>query len=101
MSKKKKIIPLFSSEKEEKLFWETKDSTEYIDWSQARNTVFPNLKPSTKTISLRLSESLFETIKMLAHKRDIPYQSLMKTFLVDKVKEELSDPVNKLLDVCE
>ena len=91
MSKNKKKIPYFSSENEEKLFWEKEDSTEYIDWSKAKNTIFPNLKPSTKTISLRLSESLFETIKMLAHKRDIPYQSLMKTFLVDKVKEELSD----------
>lgn len=88
MSKLKKI-PKFKSEAEEVEFWATHDSTEYIDYSKAKRVVFPNLKPSTKTISIRLPESLIEHLKLLANKRDIPYQSLLKIFLAEKVEEEL------------
>ena len=84
-----KTIPKFKSEAEEAEFWATHDSTEYIDYSKAKRIVFPNLKPSTKTISVRLPESLIEHLKLLANKRDVPYQSLLKIFLSEKVEEEL------------
>ena len=84
-----KPIPHFTSEDEEREFWAEHDSTEYIDWSKAvRNPAFPNLKPSTRTVSIRLPESLIAELKTLANKRDVPYQSLMKIFLAEKVKEE-------------
>jgi predicted DNA binding CopG/RHH family protein len=85
---KLKQIPEFSSEAEEQAFWETNDSTEYLDWSKAKNAKFPNLKPSTKTISLRLPESLLDRIKIEANKRDMPYQSLIKAWLVEDVEEQ-------------
>jgi predicted DNA binding CopG/RHH family protein len=88
MSKLKKM-PRFRSEKEEVDFWSTHDSTEYIDYSKSKRTFFPHLKPSTETISLRLPKSLLEHLKLLANKRDIPYQSLLKSFLADRVDEEL------------
>jgi predicted DNA binding CopG/RHH family protein len=88
MSRPKKI-PRFKSEAEEAEFWATHDSTEYIDYSTGKRVVFPNLKPSTKTISIRLPESLIEHLKLLANKRDVPYQSLLKMFLSEKVDEEL------------
>jgi len=84
MSKLKKI-PEFKSEAEERAFWLTHDSTEYVDWSKAKLARFPNLKPSTKTISLRLPESLLDRIKIEANKRDMPYQSLIKAWLADEV----------------
>jgi predicted DNA binding CopG/RHH family protein len=87
--RKLKKIPNFKSEKEEAEFWATHDSTEYIDYSKAKRIVFQNLKPSTKTISIRLPESLIEHLKVLANKRDVPYQSLLKIFLSEKVEEEL------------
>ena len=87
--KKLKKIPKFNSEDEEREFWATHDSTEFVDWSKARHAVFPNLKPSTKTISLRLPESIIAALKVLANKRDVPYQSLLKVFLAEKVEEEL------------
>ncbi|MDF1622049.1 BrnA antitoxin family protein [Pseudohongiella nitratireducens] len=86
MSKVKKT-PEFKSEAEERAFWESHDSTEYIDWKQAKRAQFPNLKPSTKTISLRLPESLLDRIKIEANKRDMPYQSLIKVWLSDDVEE--------------
>lgn len=86
MSKAKKI-PEFISEAEERAFWESHDSTEYVDWKQAKRAQFPNLKPSTKTISLRLPESLLDRIKIEANKRDMPYQSLIKVWLSDDVEE--------------
>ena len=85
----KKQIPAFKSEDEEREFWATHDSTEYLDWSKAKRAVFPNLKPSTKSISLRLPESILVGLKTLANKRDVPYQSLLKVFLAEKVEEEL------------
>ena len=86
MSKLKKT-PEFSSVKEERAFWEINDSSEYLDWSKAEPASFPNLKPSTKTISLRLPEGLLDSIKIEANKRDMPYQSLIKVWLADDVKE--------------
>jgi predicted DNA binding CopG/RHH family protein len=81
MSKLKKI-PKFKSEKAEEQFWQEHDSADYIDWSKAKEAVFPNLKPSTRTISIRLPESLFYELKVLANKDDIPYQSLIKLILI-------------------
>jgi predicted DNA binding CopG/RHH family protein len=92
MSSKHKSIPQFSNEDEEREFWATRDSTEYIDWSRAeRAPSFSRLKPSTRTISIRLPESLIAALKTLANKRDVPYQSLVKIFLAEKVKEETTD----------
>jgi predicted DNA binding CopG/RHH family protein len=85
----KKKIPKFKSEDKERKFWATADSTEYIDWEKARRTVLPNLKPSLKKISLRLPELMLEELKVLANKRDIPYQSLMKMFLAERIEHEL------------
>ena len=82
-------IPKFKSEDEEREFWTTRDSTEYVDWKKAKRVVLPELKPSLKTISLRLPKSMLEELKLLAHKRDVPYQSLLKVFLSEKIKEEL------------
>ena len=85
MSKTLKPIPKFNSEAQERKFWEKNDSTEYVDWSKAQRVVFPNLKPSTKTISLRLPQHLLDSIKSAANSRDVPYQSLMKVWLQEKV----------------
>ena len=82
-------IPKFESEDEEREFWANRDSTIYVDWRRARAAAFPNLKPSTKTISLRLPETLLESLKTLANKRDVPYQSLLKIFLAERVEAEL------------
>ena len=86
MSKIKKL-PRFKSEAEEREFWEEHDSSEYLDWSKAESVAMPNLKPSTKSISLRLPEGLLENIKIEANKRDVPYQSLIKAWLAQDVKE--------------
>ena len=92
-------IPQFSSEDEEREFWTTHDSTEYIDWGKAeRNPPFVHLKPSTRTVSIRLPESLIAALKILANKKDIPYQSLMKIYLSEKVKEETSADVHSRSD---
>ncbi len=92
MSSKYKSIPRFSNEAEEREFWATHDSTEYIDWSKAeKNPSFSHLKPSTRIVSIRLPESLIAALKTLANKRDVPYQSLVKIFLAEKVKEEITD----------
>ena len=76
-----KSIPQFKSEKEEQEFWTKNDSAEYLDWSQAQKVISPNLKPSSKTISLRLPEHLLHRIKVAANKKDVPYQSLIKVLL--------------------
>lgn len=83
---KTKQIPEFKNEAEERAFWESQDSSDYIDWRQATPVSLPNLKPSTKTISLRLPESLLDSIKIEANKRDMPYQSLIKVWLTEDVK---------------
>ena len=85
--KPKKHLPKFKSEAEERRFWSTHDSTEFMDWRNANRVLFPNLKPSAKTISIRLPESLLDALKTLAHERDIPYQSLVKMILADRVEE--------------
>jgi predicted DNA binding CopG/RHH family protein len=84
-----KKIPKFKSEAAERRFWQTHDSTEYMDWSESEGTVMPKLKPSTRTISLRLPESMVEELKLLANKRDVPYQSLLKVFLAERIESEL------------
>jgi predicted DNA binding CopG/RHH family protein len=84
----RKAIPTFRSEVEERNFWETHDTSPFVDWSQARVAVFPNLKPSTETISLRLPAALLAELKALANKRDVPYQSLLKVFLAERVDRE-------------
>jgi predicted DNA binding CopG/RHH family protein len=86
-SKKGKEAPKFTSEQEEREFWEVNDSSDYIDWNAAESVSLPNLKPSTKTISLRLPEGLLDGIKIEANKRDMPYQSLIKAWLAEDVKE--------------
>ena len=90
MKKSKKIrIPKFRNEDEEREFWASHDSTDYIDWSEAREVIMPNLKPTLKTISIRLPEIMLEELKLIANKKDVPYQSLMKIFLAERVKQEL------------
>ncbi|MDH4395256.1 MAG: BrnA antitoxin family protein [Limnobacter sp.] len=85
--KELKSLPKFETEKDEREFWESHDSSEYLDLSRAQRAIFPNLKPSTKTISLRLPEGLLDSIKIEANKRDIPYQSLIKAWLAKDVQE--------------
>jgi predicted DNA binding CopG/RHH family protein len=87
-----KRIHRFKNEEAERRFWAKHDSTEFIDWSQGKRTLFPNLRPSTKTISLRLPESLLEALRALARKRDVPYQSLLKMFLAERIEREFHHP---------
>lgn len=87
MTKRLKDLPEFASEEQERRFWEEHDSTDYVDWSNARSVVLPNLKPTTKTISLRLPQHLLDSIKVAAHARDVPYQSLIKVWLQEKLHE--------------
>ena len=89
MKKKLKPVPKFKNEDEEREFWATADSSEYFDWSKAEEVIFPNLKPSRKSISIRLPEYLLARIKQLANFRDVPYQSLIKVFLAERVEKEL------------
>ena len=84
-----KRIPKFKNEDEEREFWASHDSTEYINWKQAKRVILPNLKPSVKKISLRLPESMLEELKLIANKKDVPYQSLMKIFLSERIEKEL------------
>jgi predicted DNA binding CopG/RHH family protein len=86
---KKKKVPKFKSEDKEREFWAKEDSTQYIDWSRAKRVILPNLKPSLKTISLRLPELMLAELKLLANKRDVPYQSLIKIFLAERLEQEL------------
>lgn len=88
----KKRIPKFKNEEAERAFWATRDSADYIDWSAARKLVLPNLKPTLKTISLRLPEHMIAELKLLANRQDVPYQSLMKVFLAERIRQELSRP---------
>jgi predicted DNA binding CopG/RHH family protein len=84
----RKPIPQFENEAQEQEFWSAHDSTDYVDWSQAQRVTFGRLKPSTQTISIRLPVALLEDLKRLAHKRDVPYQSLVKIFLAERVAQE-------------
>ena len=85
----KKKMPIFNSEEQERNFWKTHDSSDYIDWDEAEEVTLPKLKPSTKTISIRLPESLLDELKILANKRDVPYQSLLKIFLSERIDSEM------------
>jgi predicted DNA binding CopG/RHH family protein len=85
MGKQRKAVPEFASEAEERAFWETHDSSEYLDWANAQRVVLPNLKPTTRTISLRLPQHLLDSIKAAANARDVPYQSLIKVWLQEKL----------------
>ena len=80
-----KAAPRFKSEQDERLYWESHDSTEHLDWTKARKLALPNLKPTTKTISLRLPQHLLDSIKTAANSRDVPYQSLIKVWLQEKL----------------
>ena len=84
----KKKLPEFSSEDEERRFWQKTDSADYIDWDDAEEAVFSRLKPSTRKISIRLPETMIEELKLLANKRDVPYQSLLKIFLAERIDAE-------------
>lgn len=84
-----KKVPKFNTEDDERDFWAIHDATDYLDFSQAEDVIFPNLKPSTRAISLRLPVSLIDRLKMLANKKDVPYQSLLKILLAEKVDEAL------------
>ena len=84
----KRSLPRFKSEDDEQAFWATHDSADYVDWSKADRVLLPRLKPSTETISLRLPESLLNELKVLANQRDVPYQSLLKIFLAERVEVE-------------
>ncbi len=88
-TKVEKTRPEFRSEDEEREFWANTDSTDYVDWDDARRVVLPNLKPSPKTISLRLPAMMLAELKLLANKRDVPYQSLLKIFLAERIAKEL------------
>ena len=83
-----KRIPTFRTEAAERTFWATADSTEYVDWSQAQAVRFPNLRPSSTAISVRLPDTLLTELKLLANERDVPYQSLLKVYLADRVAVE-------------
>jgi predicted DNA binding CopG/RHH family protein len=89
MPKKLKEIPIFKTEDGEREFWAENDSTEFIDWDAAESVVLPKIKPSTKTISLRISASMLDKIRLVANKRDVPYQSLIKSFLQERIDAEL------------
>jgi len=87
--KKLKKLPEFKNEEEEFEFWSTHDSTEYLDWNKAKRAIFPNLRPTMKLISVRIPVLMIERLKLLANKRDVPYQSLIKIFLMRGINEEL------------
>lgn len=89
--KKLKSIPKFRDEDEEREFWAKEESFDYLDWSRAERVVLPNLRPSTRTISLRLPESLLADLKVLANRLDVPYQSLMKVYLAESVMREMRE----------
>jgi predicted DNA binding CopG/RHH family protein len=86
LAKREKRVPEFRSEDEERRFWAESDSSEFIDWASASRHKLPNLRPSLRTISLRLPVSMIEDLKVLANKRDVPYQSLLKVFLAERLR---------------
>ena len=90
MSSTRRKIPKFSSEAEERAFWAREDSTGYIDWSKASEATLPKLRPTLRTISIRLPEGMIAELKRLANKRDVPYQSLLKVFLAERIQDELA-----------
>ncbi|MHB0972384.1 MAG: BrnA antitoxin family protein [Thermoanaerobaculia bacterium] len=95
MSISRKKVPKFSSEDAEREFWSTHDSTEFVDWSSARAVVTANLRPTLRTISIRLPEPMLAELRRLANKRDIPYQSLIKSFLAERIEKEIAGGKNR------
>ena len=99
MKTTKKELPEFKNEMEERKFWEEHDSTDYLNWEESQIARFPKLKPTTKSISIRLPQDLIDDLKILANKRDVPYQSLLKVFLAEKIEDEFgkkyTGPVNQ------
>lgn len=91
MSSTLRRIPKFSSEDAERRFWSTHDSADYVDWSEGAQVILPRLRPTLRTISLRLPESMLAELKLLANKRDVPYQSLLKVFLAERIEAELAE----------
>jgi predicted DNA binding CopG/RHH family protein len=89
LKKRLKALPNFKSDNEEREFWSTHDSMDYVDWRQGERVTFPNLKPSVRTISLRLPVSMITSLKTLANARDVPYQFLLKMFLAERLRQEL------------
>ena len=87
MNRPTKVIPEFDSEAQERVYWETHDTTDHLDWSKAKRVRMPNLKPTTKTISLRLPQHLLDSLKIAANARDVPYQSLIKVWLQEKLHQ--------------
>ncbi len=87
--KQLKKIPKFKTEEEEIEFWDTHDSTDYVDWRTARRTIFPNLKPSSRAVPIKLPNWLIERLKFLANKRDMSYQALLRSFVIKEVEKEL------------
>ncbi len=85
----KKKVSRSASEAQERKFWATADSTQYVDWTKAKRAILPELKPSLTTISLRLPQLLLAELKLLANKRDVPYQSLLKVFLAERIRREI------------
>ncbi len=86
----KNKLPEFENEDQEREFWSSQDSVDYVNWTESEDVIFPKLRPTVKNISIRLPEMMIDQLKSLAHKRDIPYQSLMKTFLAERIERELS-----------
>jgi len=86
---KKKVVPTFKNENQEREFWASHDSADYIDWRRADNVRLASLRPSTRTISIRLPQPMIDRLKVLANKRDVPYQSLLKMYVAEKIEEEL------------
>jgi predicted DNA binding CopG/RHH family protein len=84
----KKELPRFKNEEAEREFWAAHDSTEFIDWRKGKRVTLPNLKPSSQTISLRLPKPMLDRLKLLANKRDVPYQSLLKMFVAERLTAE-------------
>ena len=91
MANKLKRVPKHQNEDRERNFWSKVDSTDYVDWSKARPLVLPGLKPTLKTISIRLPEHMIAELKLLVNKRDVPYQSLLKLFLSERIDKELKN----------
>ena len=87
--KLKRAVPKFKTEAAERVFWARHDSTAFVDYRKGRRALFPNLRPSVKTISIRVPETLLQSLKTLAHKQDVPYQSLVKIILAERVEEAL------------
>ncbi|PKN67645.1 MAG: hypothetical protein CVU54_16605 [Deltaproteobacteria bacterium HGW-Deltaproteobacteria-12] len=85
-----KKVPKFKTEADEREFWAKADSSDYVNWSQAKRVLLPNIKPSLRTISLRLPELMLEELKLIANKKDVPYQSLIKIFLSERLSKELN-----------